>query len=117
MSTDSPEVRSPEGQGGGSSSSDGSPDDPSRRTFFKRAAIGGGATLLAGGAAYGATQISLQGRVHEDWVQTDETFKPMDQRDVILSFASSAALNAKHPERNEQYSKSGDHRRFASLSL
>ncbi|MDJ0895131.1 MAG: reductive dehalogenase [Alphaproteobacteria bacterium] len=106
MSTDTPEVRSPEGQGGGSSSGDGegSLDDPSRRAFFKRAAIGGGATLLAGGATYGAVQLSLQGRVDEEWAQTDETFKPMDQRDVILTFASSDALKEKHPERSEQYS-------------
>ena len=101
------EPQEPEGRPSGSSDGgDGAAlDEPSRRTFLKRAAIGGGATLAVGGATYGATQIALEGRVDENALETDETFKPMDQRDVILSFAKSKVQNDKHPERNEQYSR------------
>ena len=107
MSTDTPETKEPKGQDSGPSTGENedSLDDPSRRSFFTRAAIGGGAALLAGGAAYGGVQASLQGSPDDEWVKTDETFKPMDQRDVILSFVSSDALNEQHPERSEQYSK------------
>ncbi len=107
MSTDTSGTNGPDDQTGGSSSSEGgeSPEDLTRRTFFKRAAIGGGATLLAGGAVYGGVQVALHGRVDEEAFKTDETFKPMDQRDVILTFAKSKALNDKHPERNEDYSR------------
>ena len=80
--------------------------DPSRRLFFKRAAVGGGAALLGGAGAYGLARVSLQGRPVDDYPLTDETlFKPKDQRDVVLNFVSSKALNEKHPERNEQYNR------------
>ena len=83
-------------------------DDPSRRTFFKRVALGGGAALLAGGATYGVTQRQIHGRPLDDMdelVETDESFKPKDQRDVVLTFAASKKLNEQHPERSTQYSK------------
>ncbi|MDJ0848152.1 MAG: reductive dehalogenase domain-containing protein [Myxococcota bacterium] len=82
-------------------------DDPSRRLFFKRAAIGGGAALLGGGATFAFTQRQIQGSPVDDSAvfQTDETFKPKDQRDVILAFAASAKLQEKHPERSEMHSK------------
>lgn len=35
----------------------------------------------------------------------EKLFKPKDQRDTILNFVSSKALNEKHPERNEQYNR------------
>ncbi|MDJ0610240.1 MAG: hypothetical protein QNJ67_14780, partial [Kiloniellales bacterium] len=107
MSTDTPETSDPKGQESGTSTkaSAAFSDDLSRRTFFRRAAIGGGATLLAGGATYGATRVALDGSVDEEAFVTDETFKPMDQRDVVLCYASSAALNEQYPERNEQYSR------------
>ena len=57
------------------------------------------------GVAYGATKWSLQGLPDEELLQTDETFKPMDQRNVILTYAYSKQLNDKHPERNKQYSR------------
>jgi reductive dehalogenase len=80
--------------------------DPARRTFLKRAAVGGGTALLGGAGAYGAAKVSLQGRVVDDYPLTDEKlFKPKDQRDVVLNFVSSKALNEKHPERNEQYNR------------
>ena len=81
-------------------------EDPSKRLFFKRAAVGGGTALLGGVASYGAGIASLKGKVSEDYPQTDEKiFKPKDQRDVVLNFVSSKALNKKHPERNEQYNR------------
>lgn len=81
-------------------------NDPARRLFFKRAAVGGGAALLGGTATYGAGIHSLKGKVSADYPLVDETvFKPKDQRDVVLNFVSSKALNEKHPERNEQYNR------------
>ncbi len=105
MSTDTPKEE-PKGQATESSAGDDEfvLDDPTRRTFFKRAAVGSGAALLAGGATYGAVQVSLNGRRDNEPITTDETFKPKDQREVILTYAASAALNEQHPERNEQYS-------------
>jgi reductive dehalogenase len=81
-------------------------EDPARRLFFKRAAVGGGTALLGGAGAYGAAKLSLEGRPVSDYPQIDEAiFKPKDQRDVVLNFVSSKALNDKHPERNEQYNR------------
>ena len=81
-------------------------DDASRRTFFKRVAVGGGGALLGGAASYGAAKVSLDGRPVDDYPLIDEKiFKPKDQRDTILNFVSSKALNEKHPERNEQYNR------------
>jgi len=107
VSTETPEPKEPEGKGSGSSGIDveATLDEPARRAFFKRAAIGGGAALLAGGSAYAGVQWQLQGRPEPDMIKTDDTFQPKDQRDVILTFAKSKALNEKHPERSEQYSR------------
>jgi hypothetical protein len=81
-------------------------EDPARRLLFKRVAVGGGAALLGGAGAYGLTKVSLKGRPVTDYPLIDETvFKPKDQRDVVLNFVSSKALNEKHPERNEQYNR------------
>ena len=81
-------------------------DNVSRRLFMKRAGIGGGAVLAGGAASHSAARASLEGRVVNDYPLTDEKlFKPKDQRDVILNFVSSKALNEKHPERNEQYNR------------
>ncbi len=81
-------------------------DDPSRRLFFKRAAVGGGGALLGGAAAYGGARVSLEGRPVDDYPLIDEKlFKPKDQRDTVLNFIMSKALNEKHPERNDQYNR------------
>ncbi len=106
MAADKPETNDPKGQDSGPA---GDREDilsePSRRKFFKRVAIGGGATLLGGAATIGWTKAQLQGRPDPEAFKTDETFKPMDQRDVILCYARSKALNEQMPERNEQYAK------------
>jgi reductive dehalogenase len=83
----------------------GLPSDEKRRTFLKRAALGAGGVIAAGGVTYTAAQQSLQGRPIEGIVVDEALFKPKDQRDVILTFVSSEALNEKHPERNEQYNR------------
>jgi epoxyqueuosine reductase len=88
------------------SDSQGLLDDPLRRTFLKRAALGGGAALAAGAASYGAAHASLQGRVNSKGIETDDTiFKPKDQRDTVLTFVASPALQDRHPERNAQYNR------------
>ena len=80
-------------------------NDPERRLFFKRIAVGGGGALLAGAGAYGAGRLSVKGSPAPG-PEIDETiFKPMDQRNTILTFVHSKALNRKHPERNEQYNR------------
>ena len=110
MTTDTPETNNPEDQDSGSSADnrDDLPAEPSRRDFFQRVAIGGGAVLLGGGAVVGATQAALQGRLDDDSFVTDDTLKPMDQRDVILTFAYSKKQNELHPDRSVQYSKLND---------
>ncbi|MDJ0865990.1 MAG: reductive dehalogenase domain-containing protein, partial [Myxococcota bacterium] len=82
-------------------------DEPSRRAFFKRVAVGGGAALLAGGGTFGLVRRQIHGRPvdGDELLQTDETFEPKDQRDVILTFGASKKLNEQHPERSEQHSK------------
>lgn len=81
-------------------------DNPSRRTFLKRVAVGGGTAILAGAGAYEATMISVEGEEIADYPMVNPAiFKPKDQRDVVLTYAFSPTLAAKHPERNEQYNK------------
>ncbi len=109
MAADTPETKDPKDQGGEPQTSDRGAllDETSRRAFFKRVAIGGGAALLGGGATYGLAQRQIHGRPVEldEVFQTDETFKPKDQRDTILTFAASRKLDGKHPERSQQHSK------------
>ena len=105
MATDTPENQEQEEPNASVEESQATPEEPSRRTFFKRVAVGGGAALLGGGATLAATSAALEGRPTEDAFSTDETFKPKDQRDVILTFARSPKLNEEHAWRNEQYSK------------
>ncbi len=81
-------------------------DNPARRKFLTRTAVGGGAALAGLAAGYGAIEYSVQGRPSKNYPEIDEAiFKPKDQRDVVLTFANSKALNEKHPERNEQYNR------------
>ena len=81
-------------------------DESSRRTFLKQVAVTGGAALVAGTAAYGATMVSLEGRVAKNYPDIDpDIFKPKDQRDLVLCFAGSQDLGELYPERNEQYSR------------
>ncbi len=110
MATDTPESSNPKDQDNDSSNinRDDLPAEPSRRAFFRRAAIGGGTALLAGGATYGATQVALQGRRDNELFKTDATFKPKDQRDVILTFAYSKKQSELHPDRSTQYSRLND---------
>ncbi len=106
--SEAPEEQASEPEASPAKGSDDTLDDPSRRSFFKRVAIGGGAALAAGGLTFGASKAAINGRALnsvDDAIKTDDTFKPKDQRDIIFAYATSPALTAKYPERNEQYSK------------
>jgi len=88
-------------------SSDGQDVDQSKRNFLKLGIAGAG---IAATAAAGGTFIShkLEGTPMDDIVASDQfakDFKPLDQRQVILTFATSRALAAKHPERTEVYNR------------
>lgn len=85
--------------------SEGVLENPSRRLLFKRAAVGGGAVLAAGMGSYAAAKDALQGAISATGIEVDETFKPMDQRNLLLTYASSQHLAEKYPERNEQYAR------------
>lgn len=81
-------------------------DDAGRRTFLKHAALGGGGALLMGAGTYGVVKKGLKGKPVDDYPAIDEAiFKPKDQRDTVLTFVHSKALNEKHPERNRQYNQ------------
>ena len=82
--------------------------DLSRRMFFKRAAVGGGVTLLGGIGAYAAGAASVEGRVTENYPETNEDFKPFDQKDTVLSYAVSPILVQKDNTRMEQFKKLHD---------
>lgn len=84
------------------------PDNPERRKFFKRATLGAGGVMLGGGASYGAAMRSLEGFESAGPEIDDGIFKPMDQRDVLLTFVHSKKLNEQHPERNRQYNRLQD---------
>jgi len=104
--TNSPQE--PEQSGTPSAESGGLADllqDPKRRLFFKRAAVGGGGALLAGVAAYGGGRALVKGRPAEGPEIDEAIFRPMDQRNTVLTFVNSKALLEKHPERNEQYER------------
>ena len=104
--TNSPQE--PEQSGTPSAESGGLGDllqDPKRRLFFKRTAVGGGGALLAGIAAYGGGRALVKGRPAEGPEIDEAIFRPMDQRNTVLTFVNSKALLEKHPERNEQYER------------
>ena len=76
----------------------GKKTDTSRRTFLKLGFAGAGAVAAAAG---GMTVVKrMEGIPHDEFpLSIREDFKPIDQRNVVLTFAHSKALNEKHPER------------------
>jgi epoxyqueuosine reductase len=74
----------------------------SKRNFLKIALGGAGAVATA---AIGVTiNKRMEGIPHDDFpLLMDDTYKPIDQRNVILTFAHSKKLNKKHPERIEKF--------------
>jgi hypothetical protein len=64
----------------------------SRRSFFKRAALAGAGVMVAGGAVLAASKASLEGSPSKG-IETNENFKPKDQRDVVLCYAVSPKLS------------------------
>ncbi len=84
-------------------------DNPDRRKLLKRVAIGGVTALAAGVGLKAAGSASVEGRVDPSVLDVDDAaIKPKDQRDVMLTYASSPALGKKYPERNEIYSKANN---------
>ena len=82
-------------------SSPASPGE-SRRNFLK---LGVAGTVAAAAVATGVTiGKRLDGIPHDDFpLPLRDDFKPVDQRNVILTFAHSSALNDKHPERIRKF--------------
>jgi reductive dehalogenase len=74
----------------------------SRRKFLKLGLAGAGAAAAAAG---GITAIKrMEGIPHEEFpLPMRDDFKPIDQRNQINIFATSKALNDKHPERNRSF--------------
>jgi epoxyqueuosine reductase len=74
----------------------------SRRNFLKFGAIGAGA---AAAGVVGTTIVRRMDGIPQDSlpIQINDNFKPIDQRNVIHTFAYSKALNKKHPERIKKF--------------
>jgi len=87
---------------------DGSQGKPDldRRKFLKIGIAGAGAAAAVAG---GAVVLSkLEGTPQEDIRPPDEIaedFKPVDQRNVVLTFAVSKKLGQKYPNRSEDYNR------------
>jgi reductive dehalogenase len=85
--------------------------DHDRRDFLKkvsfgtigaREAIAAGAVATAGVGAYAVHKA--EGTPQEDFpVPVRDDYKSMDQRNTVLTFAASEALNERHPERIEKF--------------
>jgi len=76
--------------------------DGSKRNFLKFGLAGAGA---AAATATGVTILKrMEGIPHDEFpLPMDESYKPIDQRNVILTFAHSKKLNEKHPERIKKF--------------
>ncbi len=82
--------------------------DVSRRLFFKRVAVGGGATLLGGGAVVAASFASVEGKIAKDYPETNEDFKPFDQKNTVLSYVVSPVLSRRDNTHMEQFKRLHD---------
>ncbi len=76
--------------------------DGSRRNFLK---LGFGGAGAAAAVATGITIVKrMEGIPHDEFpLPMREDYKPIDQRNVILTFAHSKKLNEKHPERIKKF--------------
>jgi hypothetical protein len=93
------------GSGGKNENDDGrNKPNASRRNFLKLGLAGAGAAAAAAG---GITIIRrMEGIPQDDFpLPVREDYIPIDQRNEINTFASSKALNEKHPERNRSFSE------------
>jgi reductive dehalogenase len=76
--------------------------DPGRRNLLKAAAAAATAVGAVGVGAYAG--VKMQGTPHEEFpVATEEDLPPFDQRNMLWTFAMSAALNEEHPERTAKF--------------
>jgi hypothetical protein len=85
--------------------------DGSRRNFLKLGLGGAGA---AAAAVTGVTIVKrMEGIPHDEFpLPMGEDYKPIDQRNVILTFAHSKKLNEKHPERIKKFNNFHFHERY-----
>jgi reductive dehalogenase len=76
--------------------------DVSRRNFLKIGLAGAG---VAAAAAGGVTVLQrMEGIPHDEFpIPLRDDYKPIDQRNVVLIFAHSKALNKKHPGRIKKF--------------
>lgn len=82
------------------------PVNKGRRSFLKFGVAGAGVAAAAAGGSLIAHK--LEGTPMDDLVPPNgivNDFKPMDQRNLILTFARSEALNKQFPERNELFNR------------
>jgi epoxyqueuosine reductase len=76
--------------------------DPSRRNFMKAAAAAATAAGAVGVGAYAG--VKMQGTPHDEFpVPVKNDLEPLDQRNMLFTFASSKVLNEKYPERTEKF--------------
>jgi reductive dehalogenase len=76
--------------------------DPSRRNFMKVAAAAATAAGAVGVGAYAG--VKMKGTPRDEFpVPVQDGLEPLDQRNMLFTFASSKKLNAKHPERTAKF--------------
>ncbi len=79
-------------------------DEPEsgRRNFLKLGLAGAGVAAVAAGGV--TISKRLDGIPHDSFpLPLRDDYKPIDQRNVVLTFAHSKALNEKHPERIQKF--------------
>ena len=84
--------------------------DGSKRNFLKLGLAGAGAAAVT---ATGVTIVKrMEGIPHDEFpLPMAENYKPIDQRNVILTFAHSRKLNENHPERIKKFNNFHFHER------
>jgi epoxyqueuosine reductase len=92
-----------------------------RRDFLKQAALGtlgarGALVAAAGVGAAGSGCSLIEGTVHDDFpVPVRDDYQPVDQRNTLFTFASSAKLNAGHPERAKKFGGFDFHEKLKAM--
>jgi epoxyqueuosine reductase len=86
----------------------------SRRKFLKLGLAGAGVAAVAAG---GVTVVKRMEGIPQDEfpLPIRDEYKPIDQRNVVLTFAHSKALNDKHPERIKKFGDFPFHERHESF--
>jgi reductive dehalogenase len=94
--------------------SQGTPD-LDRRKFLKLGAAGAAGAAAVGVGGYALHKV--EGTPHDEYpVPVREDFKPIDQRDVILTMAASKKLNEQHPERVRTFDNFNFYERYRNFN-